>query len=142
MGFKLDIWDFITFATIPRTSELTLVKKDSALWRKISVFEVKWISLRAQPWCGSARGSNSTRRASRFAIPAPRVSHADWKPPADRPDPIQILEASNEGRFPELIPFRYGRMIPSPFVFFRGAAAIMAADLAHTPATGIGPSLW
>ncbi len=66
-----------------------------------------------------------------------RVSHADWKPPADRPDPIEILEASNEGRFPELIPFRYGRMIPSPFVFFRGAAAIMAADLAHTPATGI-----
>src|SRR4029077_20011906 len=66
-----------------------------------------------------------------------RVSHADWKPPADRPDPIEILEASNEGRFPELIPVRYGRMIPSPFVFFRGAAAIMAADLAHTPATGI-----
>jgi hypothetical protein len=45
-----------------------------------------------------------------------RVSHADWKPPADRPEPIDILEASNEGRFPELIPFRYGRMIPSPFV--------------------------
>jgi uncharacterized protein (DUF2252 family) len=67
----------------------------------------------------------------------PRLSHADWKPPADRPDPIEILEASNKGRLPELIPVRYGRMIPSPFVFFRGAAAIMAADLAHTPATGI-----
>ncbi|MGA8659242.1 MAG: DUF2252 domain-containing protein [Chthoniobacterales bacterium] len=67
----------------------------------------------------------------------PRASHADWKPPADRPDPIEILEASNKGRLPELIPLRYGRMIPSPFVFFRGAAAIMAADLAHTPATGI-----
>ncbi len=67
----------------------------------------------------------------------PRVSHADWKPAADRPDPIEILEASNKGRLPELIPVRYGRMIPSPFVFFRGAAAIMAADLAQTPATGI-----
>ncbi len=67
----------------------------------------------------------------------PRASHADWKPPADRPDPIEILEASNKGRLPELIPVRYGRMIPSPFVFFRGAAAIMAADLAQTPATRI-----
>jgi uncharacterized protein (DUF2252 family) len=67
----------------------------------------------------------------------PRVSHADWKPPPDRQNPIEILEASDKGRLPELIPVRYGRMIPSPFVFFRGAAAIMAADLAHTPATGI-----
>jgi uncharacterized protein (DUF2252 family) len=67
----------------------------------------------------------------------PRLSHADWKPPADRADPIEMLEASNKGRLPELIPVRYGRMIPSPFVFFRGAAAIMAADLAHTPTTGV-----
>ena len=54
----------------------------------------------------------------------PRLNHADWKPPADRVDPIEILEASNKGRLPELIPVRYGRMIPSPFVFYRGAAAI------------------
>ncbi len=67
----------------------------------------------------------------------PRLSHAGWKPAADRSDPIDILEASNKGRLPELIPVRYGRMIPSPFVFYRGAAAIMAADLAHTPNTGI-----
>ena len=67
----------------------------------------------------------------------PRASHADWKPPADRVDPIEILETSNKGRLPDLIPVRYGQMIPSPFVFYRGAAAIMAADLAHTPATGI-----
>ena len=53
----------------------------------------------------------------------PRASHADWKPPADRVDPIEILEGSNKGRLPELIPVRYGRMIPSPFVFYRGAAA-------------------
>jgi hypothetical protein len=67
----------------------------------------------------------------------PRLNHADWKAPAHCSDPIDILEASNKGRLPDLIPVRYGRMIPSPFVFFRGAAAIMAADLAHTPATGI-----
>jgi hypothetical protein len=67
----------------------------------------------------------------------PRASHADWKPSADRVDTIEILEASSKGRLPELIPVRYGRMIASPFVFYRGAAAIMAADLAHTPATGI-----
>jgi uncharacterized protein (DUF2252 family) len=67
----------------------------------------------------------------------PRSDHADWKPPADRADPVEILEASNKGRLPELIPVRYGRMIPSPFVFYRGAAAIMAADLAHTPSSGI-----
>jgi uncharacterized protein (DUF2252 family) len=66
-----------------------------------------------------------------------RGSHAQWKPPVDRADPIEILEASNKGRLPELIPVRYGRMIPSPFVFYRGAAAIMAADLADTPSTGI-----
>jgi hypothetical protein len=66
----------------------------------------------------------------------PRASHADWKLPADRVDPIEILAASDKGRLPELIPVRYGRMIPSPFVFYRCAAAIMAADLAHTPATG------
>jgi hypothetical protein len=66
-----------------------------------------------------------------------RLSHAKWKPPADRVDPVEILEASNQGRLPELIPVRYGRMIPSPFVFYRGAAAIMAADLARSPSTGI-----
>ena len=43
-----------------------------------------------------------------------RLSHAKWKPPADRLDPVEILEASNQGRLPELIPVRYGRMIPSP----------------------------
>ena len=67
----------------------------------------------------------------------PRESHAEWKPPEHRTQPVEILEASNKGRLPDLVPVRYGRMIPSPFVFFRGAAAIMAADLAHTPVTGI-----
>jgi uncharacterized protein (DUF2252 family) len=67
----------------------------------------------------------------------PRKSHAAWTPPADRADPIQLLEESSQGRIPELLPIRYGRMMQSPFTFFRGAAAVMSADLAQTPATGL-----
>ncbi len=66
----------------------------------------------------------------------PRTSHSKWKPPANRPDPVAILKESDHGRLPELLPIRYGRMIQSPFAFFRGAAALMAADLAGTPKTG------
>jgi uncharacterized protein (DUF2252 family) len=67
----------------------------------------------------------------------PRELHATWKPPTDRRDPIDVLEASNRGRMSELIPIRYGRMLQSPFTFLRGSAALMAADLATLPKTGI-----
>src|SRR5882724_3845619 len=67
----------------------------------------------------------------------PRNSHADWKPPTNGRDPIDILEASNQGRLPELVPIRYGRMLRSPFTFLRGSAPLMAYDLATTPTTGI-----
>ena len=67
----------------------------------------------------------------------PRASHAAWEPAADRPDPIVLLEESSKGRIPELIPIRYGRMMQTPFTFYRGAALNMAADLASTPATGL-----
>ena len=60
----------------------------------------------------------------------PAENHAGWKAPANRKDPIEVLEESNEGRLTELIPMRYGRMMHSPFTFFRGAAALMAMDLA------------
>ena len=66
----------------------------------------------------------------------PRSQHAEWTPRRDR-DPVGILEASNETRVPELIPYRFGRMAISPFAFFRGSAAVMAADLADTPVTGL-----
>jgi uncharacterized protein (DUF2252 family) len=66
-----------------------------------------------------------------------RGSHADWQPSAARLDPVAILEASNVGRLPELIPLRYGRMLVSPFTFLRGSAAVMASDLAQTPTTGL-----
>jgi uncharacterized protein (DUF2252 family) len=74
-------------------------------------------------------------RALRAKVP--RSVHADWKPAGDRPDPIDLLEASNRARVPGLIPIRYGRMLHSPFTFLRGAAAVMAHDLAGTPATGL-----
>ena len=67
----------------------------------------------------------------------PRRSHAAWKPPHGRPDPVRLLELSNRGRIPELVPLRIGRMVRTPFTFYRGAALNMAADLARTPATGV-----
>jgi uncharacterized protein (DUF2252 family) len=67
----------------------------------------------------------------------PRSSHAVWKPAADRPDPIAVLRANSRGRLKELLPLRWGRMLASPFAFLRGAAAIMAADLAPTPVSGL-----
>jgi uncharacterized protein (DUF2252 family) len=67
----------------------------------------------------------------------PRTSHAEWKPTKKRRDPIDILEASNKDRVPELVPIRYGRMLASPFTFLRGSAGLMAYDLATTPSTGV-----
>lgn len=66
----------------------------------------------------------------------PRSSHGVWQPVPDRPDPIDLLQQQDEGRLPHLIPIKYGRMLDSPFAFFRGSAVIMAADLAPTPVTG------
>ena len=74
-------------------------------------------------------------RERRTAVP--RSSHAQWAPPQDRPDPVAILEEQAKTRVRDLIPIRYGRMAASPFAFFRGAAAPMAWDLAHTPTTDI-----
>ena len=74
-------------------------------------------------------------KAARGAVP--RASHSDWSPAADRRDPIEILQEQAATRLPELVPIRYGRMLVSPFTFYRGAAAIMAADLAPTPRSGL-----
>src|SRR5271169_2226212 len=67
----------------------------------------------------------------------PRTSHAEWKPPHDRPDPVRLVLKANEGRIPELLPLRHGRMIASPFTFYRGSALVMTDDLAGTPSTGV-----
>jgi uncharacterized protein (DUF2252 family) len=68
---------------------------------------------------------------------APRLSHGQWEPPTDRPDPVDILHEQARTRVPDLVPIRHGRMAASPFAYFRGAAAPMAWDLAHTPTSGI-----
>jgi len=73
-------------------------------------------------------------RALRTAVP--RRSHGGWTAAPDRPDPVATLIESNEGRLPHLVPIRIGRMLASPFTFFRGSAAVMAADLATTPRSG------
>jgi uncharacterized protein (DUF2252 family) len=70
-----------------------------------------------------------------------RTSQAKWEPTAKRENPIELLRRSNEGRIHDLLPIRYGRMRKSPFAFFRGAAAIMAADLATTAVTGLRAQL-
>jgi uncharacterized protein (DUF2252 family) len=66
-----------------------------------------------------------------------RKSHAEWEPPSDRVDPLVILKKSSKGRMPELIPIRYGRMLQSPFAWYRGSAMSMAGDLFHTPTSGL-----
>ncbi len=72
---------------------------------------------------------------------ASRGSHAEWEPAEDRFDPVELLEEQAESRVPELVPIRYGRMMVSPFTFFRGAALIMAADLSRTPVSGLRTQL-
>jgi len=82
-------------------------------------------------------------RAERYAMgeslrkKCPRTSHGEWKPSKDRPDPVRLIEESDKGRIPELVPLRHGRMLVSPFTFYRGAALNMAADLATLPTTGV-----
>src|SRR2546423_7746082 len=78
-------------------------------------------------------------KAARAAVP--RSSHGDWEPAADRPDPIALLREQAESRVPELVPIRHGRMAVSAFTFYRGAAFIMAADLAATPSSGLKAQL-
>ena len=71
----------------------------------------------------------------------PRSSHAEWAPPSDRPDPVALLVAQEATRVPELIPLRHGRMAASPFSFYRGAANVLAADLAAVPHSGLNVQL-
>jgi uncharacterized protein (DUF2252 family) len=77
-----------------------------------------------------ARGSSARKTA-------PRSSHGRWSAATKRPDPISLLEEQARTRVPWLVPIRHGRMLVSPFAFFRGGALIMAADLAETPVSGV-----
>src|SRR4051794_4143833 len=85
---------------------------------------------RPSPAERAKRGKEARSRMS-------RSDHAAWTPPADRADPVEVLQRQAAARVPELVPIRYGRMMASPFAFYRGGAAVMAADLASVSTPGL-----
>ena len=89
------------------------------------------------PGVGRLTPAESAARGKTARAEVPRDSHATFDPPPDRPDPIGLLVEQGKSRVPELVPVRYGRMMVSPFTFFRGAALPMASDLAATPVSGL-----
>jgi uncharacterized protein (DUF2252 family) len=89
------------------------------------------------PGVGRLTPAESAARGKTARAEVPRDSHAMFDSPPDRPDPIGLLEEQGKSRVPELVPVRYGRMMVSPFTFFRGAALPMASDLAATPVSGL-----
>ena len=94
-------------------------------------------SIQSHP--GSPDERAAAGKAARIA--APRSSHGEWEPAGDRLDPVELLEHQAGSRVGQLVPLRYGRMLVSPFTFYRGAAAVMAADLAPTPRSGLETQL-
>ena len=105
-------------ATTTPSKRTTAAKSEPAAGRRLSVAE------------RVARG-----KAARSEVP--RADHAKFEPPPSRADPVALLERQAKTRVPELVPIRYGRMLVSPFTFYRGAALIMANDLASTPRSGL-----
>ena len=108
-------------ATRDRTSDEKPVRR-----RRSAAAKIQHLSLEER----AARG-----KAARAEVP--RRVHADWEPPPHRPDPVILLGEQDQTRVPELVPIRYGRMLVSPFTFYRGAAALMASDLAGGPRSGL-----
>ena len=99
---------------------------------------------RATGQAGQVEHPTLTERAARGKAErklVPLSVHGEWQPPSDRPDPVSLLEEQGTSRVPELVPIRYGRMLVSPFTFYRGAAYLMASDLADTPRTGLSVQL-
>lgn len=109
----------------PRNGHVVLADADSQ----------GFVSLRRRPTARAERYQMG--RALRHQVH--RASLGDWKPPLGRPDPVQQIMDSHEGRLERLIPLRVGRMVASPYGFLRGTAIVMAEDVAHLPATGITP---
>jgi hypothetical protein len=81
--------------------------------------------------------SERTAKGKAARTEVPRSAHAAWEPPKDRTSPLELLEQQAQTRVPELVPIRYGRMLVSPFTFYRGAAYLMASDLAGAPRTSL-----
>ncbi len=95
----------------------------------------------ADPLHSSASPAERAAAGKAARSQAPRSSHGEWKPAADRPDPVELLESQATSRVGQLVPLRYGRMLVSPFTFYRGAAAVMAADLAGATRSGFDVQL-
>jgi len=93
------------------------------------------VAAQAQAHVRSRAGQYAAGKALRDKCP--RDSHATWKAPRDRRGAVETVLAAEQGRMPELLPLRHGRMARSPFTFYRGSALAMAADLAATPASGV-----
>src|SRR5215472_17037322 len=100
------------------------------------------VAVRTPPFASAWRRAHLTvdervdrGRAARAEVP--RSAHGRWAAAPDRPDPVALREEQAESRVADLVPIRYGRMLVSPFTFYRGAALLMVADLAATPASGI-----
>jgi uncharacterized protein (DUF2252 family) len=91
----------------------------------------------SRPDQATLQSGESAERGRAARETTPRAAHGDWTPAPDRPDPIAVLRNQAATRLQDLVPIRYGRMLVSPFTFYRGAAAVMAADLAVTPDSGI-----
>jgi uncharacterized protein (DUF2252 family) len=97
-----------------------------------------------QPGVPAANGADPDERAAAgkaARAECPRSAHGGWEPLPDRRSPVEILAEQDATRVADLVPVRYGRMLDSPFTFYRGAAAIMAADLGVLPATGLNAQL-
>ena len=107
------------------TSETTTAETEAPQAKKVEHFTVEERAAR-----GKAERAEVTRK-----------SHGDWEPMAHRPDPVELLEEQAASRVPELVPIRYGRMLVSPFTFYRGAAYLMASDLSGGTRTGLHTQL-
>ncbi len=92
---------------------------------------------RAVPITPHRTEAESKARGKEARVKCPRDSHATFEATPDRPDPVSLLEEQATTRVPQLVPIRYGRMLVSPFTFFRGAALVMASDLSRTPRSGL-----
>ena len=112
----------------PINSHPFYLLEDLEPWQKALNYE-PYLSL--GPWSQRREMGKALREKTS------RSSHVQWKTPANRPNPLDILKQTNEGRQEDLIPLRMGRMAVSPFAFLRGSAAVMAWDLAQTPVSGL-----
>jgi uncharacterized protein (DUF2252 family) len=108
----------------------------------VTPFQSKGRTQKAAPAPTLPAGHDERHRAGKaLRQRVPREKHGEWTLPRQRRDPVELVIESSKGRIPELIPIRYGRMMVSPFTFYRGTANIMAADLASTPVTGFQTQL-